>query len=47
MRNYQKFIKNLEYVGDNFAYEARTIHYSKDKIKKEFMEKQYKIKLKN
>ena len=35
MRNYQKFIKkNLEYVGDNFAYEARTIHYGKDKNKK-------------
>ena len=28
IRNYQKFIKkNLEYVGDNFAYEARRIHY--------------------
>ena len=31
---YQNFIKtNFEYVGDNFAYEARLIHY-KDKIKK-------------
>ena len=31
---YQNFIKtNFEYVGDNFAYEARSIHY-KDKIKK-------------
>ena len=30
---YQKFIKNnLEYVGENFAYEARSIHY-KDKTK--------------
>ena len=30
---YQKFIKNnFEYVGENFAYEARSIHY-KDKIK--------------
>ena len=35
MRNYQKFVKkNLEYVGDNFAYEARTIYYSKDRNKK-------------
>ena len=26
---YQKFIKdNFDYVGDNFAYEARSIHYS-------------------
>jgi hypothetical protein len=32
--DYQKFIKNnFEYVGENFAYEARSIHY-KDKIKK-------------
>ena len=31
---YQKFIKNnFEYVGENFAYEARSIHY-KDKVKK-------------
>jgi len=31
---YQNFIKtNFEYVGDNFAYEARSIHY-KDKIRK-------------
>ena len=30
---YQNFIKNnFEYVGDNFAYEARSIHY-KDKKK--------------
>lgn len=27
---YQKFIKNnFEYVGENFAYEARSIHYDK------------------
>ena len=32
---YQKFIKNnFEYVGDNFAYEARTIHYNKKKQEK-------------
>ena len=31
--NYQNYIKkNLEYVGENFAYEARLIHY-KDKNK--------------
>ena len=29
---YQKFIKNnLDYVGENFAYEARSIHYSNKK----------------
>ena len=33
--NYQKFVKeNLEFVGDNFAYEARSIHYNKKKEKK-------------
>ena len=32
---YQKFIKeNFKYVGDNFAYEARSIHYNgKKKLK--------------
>ncbi len=35
LRDYQKFVKkNLKYVGDNFAYEARTIHYNKNKEKK-------------
>ena len=34
IREYQNFIKNnFEYVGENFAYEARSIHY-KDKKKK-------------
>ena len=29
---YQKFIKeNFKYVGDNFAYEARSIHYNRKK----------------
>ncbi len=33
--NYQKFIKkNFKYVGDNFAYEARSIHYSNKKKEK-------------
>jgi len=32
---YKKFVKkNFEFVGDNFAYEARTIHYNNKKIKK-------------
>ena len=32
---YQKFIKeNFKFVGDNFAYEARSIHYNKIKKKK-------------
>ena len=35
LREYQKFIKaNFEYVGDNFAYEARSIHYNKNKNKR-------------
>ena len=36
---YQKFIKNnFKYVGDNFAYEARSIHYNSKKKRKGFME---------
>ena len=32
---YQKFIKdNFENVGDNFAYEGRSIHYKSKKMKK-------------
>ena len=35
IKEYQKFIKkNLNYVGDNFSSEARSIHYSKDKNSK-------------
>jgi len=36
LKEYKKFIKNnFEYVGDNFAYEARSVHYNnKNKIKK-------------
>ena len=35
IREYQNFIKkNFEYVGNNFAYEARSIHYDKKKRKK-------------
>ena len=33
--DYQKFIKeNFKYVGDNFAYEARSIHYNGKKKSK-------------
>ena len=32
---YQKFIRNnFDYVGQNFAYEARSIHYNEKKSKK-------------
>ena len=32
---YQKFIKNnFEFVGENFAYEARSIHYNSKKKNK-------------
>ena len=35
IKGYQKFIKeNLKYVGDNFAYEARSIHYNNKKKSK-------------
>tara|TARA_B100000929_G_scaffold77674_1_gene60661 strand:- start:2 stop:424 length:423 start_codon:yes stop_codon:yes gene_type:complete len=34
IKKYQKFIKNnFDYVGENFAYEARSIHYNKKKKK--------------
>ena len=35
IKEYQKFIKNnFEYVGENFAYEARSIHYKNKKKSK-------------
>ena len=35
IKNYQKFIKeNFQYVGGNFAYEARSIHYNSKKKSK-------------
>ncbi len=35
IKNYQKFIKeNFKHVGDNFAYEARSIHYDTKKKSK-------------
>ena len=35
MKEYKKFIKNnFDYVGKNFAYEARIMHYDKKKSSK-------------
>jgi hypothetical protein len=35
LKKYKKFIKNnFDYVGDNFAYEARSIHYNDKKREK-------------
>jgi len=35
IKEYQKFIRNnFEYVGKNFAYEARSIHYNNKKKEK-------------
>jgi len=35
IKEYQKFIKNnFEYVGEDFAYKARSIHYNNKKISK-------------
>ena len=35
INEYQKFIKNnFDYVGENFAYEARSIHYNNKKKNK-------------
>ena len=35
IKEYQKFIKNnFDYVGENFAYEARSIHYNNKKKNK-------------
>ncbi len=34
IKDYQNFIKkNFEYVGDNFSYEARSLHYNEKKTK--------------
>ena len=44
---YQKFIKdNFDYVGDNFAYEARSIHYNEKKKRKNIYGKASKKDLK-
>ena len=35
LKEYKKFIKNnFDYVGDNFSYEARSIHYNNKKKQK-------------
>ena len=35
IKEYQKFIKNnFDYVGENFSYEARSVHYNTKKRKK-------------
>ena len=35
LKEYKKFIKNnFDYVGDNFAYEARSVHYNNKKRKR-------------
>ena len=47
LREFKKFIKNnFKYVGDNFAHEARLIHYDPKKKKKQFMEKRLEKKSK-
>ena len=38
INEYQKFIKNnFDYVGENFAYEARSIHYDKKKKNQRYL----------
>ena len=35
LKKYQKFVKeNFDYVGNNFSYEARSLHYNQKKSKK-------------
>ena len=47
IREYQKFIKNnFDYVGENFAYEARSIHYGHSKKKKNIFGKASKNEIK-
>ncbi len=48
INEYQKFIKaNFEYVGENFAYEARSIHYNNKKRNKGIYGKASKKDLKD
>ena len=48
IKEYQKFIKNnFEYVGEDFAYKARSIHYNNKKNPKVFMVTLQLKKLKN
>ena len=48
IKEYQKFIKsNFDYVGENFAYEARSLHYNKKNKKKGIYGSATKMKFKN
>tara|TARA_E500000331_G_C17061753_1_gene628530 strand:- start:268 stop:696 length:429 start_codon:yes stop_codon:yes gene_type:complete len=48
IKEYQNFIKNnFDYVGENFAYEARSIHYNKEKKKRSIYGKASKKDLKD
>ena len=48
LKEYKNFVeKNLDYVGDNFAYEARSIHYGGKKRKKGIYGKASKEEIKD
>ena len=48
LKEYKKFVeKNLDYVGDDFAYEARSIHYGGKKRKKGIYGKASKAEIKD
>ena len=48
LKEYQNFIKkNFKYVGENFAFEARSIHYNSKKKIQAFMELPQNKNLKN
>ena len=48
LKEYKRFVeKNLDYVGDNFAYEARSIHYGGKKRKKGIYGKASREDIKN
>ena len=48
LKEYKKFVeKNLDYVGDDFAYEARSIHYGGKKRKKGIYGKASKEEIKD
>ena len=47
LKEYKKFVKNnFDFVGDNFAYEARSIHYHNKKRKKGIYGKASKSEIK-
>ena len=48
LKEYKKFIeKNLDYVGEDFAYEVRSIHYGDKKRKKGIYGKASKEEIKD